>query len=333
MTATDTDIRLHRSGILVLLVGLALLAGGACKAAAKVAPEAGSTVSVTSITIDYRAYNGRVRHAEVLLPSWYSRRHNPALPLVISPHGRGGQGSSNARFWGTLPTTGGFAVVNPDGMGRRLARISYGYRGQIDDLARMPAIVEHALPWVHVDRGRVFALGSSMGGQETLLLVARHPQLLAGAAALDSVTDMTRRYGQLCRSKVSALLQTKMRRELGGTPSTRPVAYAARSPLAQADAIAASGVPLQIWWSTQDRIVIDQAHQSGALFRTLRGLRPHARVKAVIGSWEHSTEMRSTSLLPLALSDFGLLPHGFHARPGNVHVLLTGPAGLTPAAV
>jgi len=218
-------------------------------------------------------------------------------------------------------------------MGRRLDSISYGYRGKIDDLARMPAIVEAALPWVHVDLGRVYALGSSMGGQETLLLVARHPSLLAGAAALDSVTDMTRRYGQLCRSKVSALLQTKMRSELGGTPAGRPDAYAARSPLSRARALAASGVPLQIWWSTQDRIVIDQAHQSGTLFRTLRALHPQARVKAVVGSWQHSKEMRSTALLPLALIDFGLLPHGFEARPATVHVILTGPVGTSLPAV
>ena len=35
-----------------------------------------------------------------------------------------------------------------------------------------------------------------MGGQETALLVARHPHA-AGAAAMDSVTDLSRRYYQL----------------------------------------------------------------------------------------------------------------------------------------
>ena len=213
-------------------------------------------------------------------------------------------------------------------MGRRLDRISYGYRGQIDDLARMPAIVSKALPWVHVDRDRIFALGSSMGGQETLLLVARHPRLLAGAAAMDSVTDMARRYGQLRLSDVSAMLQSNMRTELGGTPAHAPGAYAARSPLSQARRIAASGVPLQIWWSTKDRIVIDQKHQSGTLFHTLRRLGPCAPLRAYIGSWRHSTEMRSTALLPLALIEFGLLPRGFESHPANVHVL-----DVTPVAV
>ena len=65
---------------------------------------------------------------------------------------------------------------------------SWGYRGQIDDLARMPRIVEaHG---VRVDRSRIYAIGGSMGGQETLLLAALHPHLLAGAAAFDPATDM-----------------------------------------------------------------------------------------------------------------------------------------------
>jgi poly(3-hydroxybutyrate) depolymerase len=328
MTAAAPHIRLHATRNTVLLLGLLLLLVAASRAAATISPEPGCSARVTSITITYTAHNGVRRHAEVLLPSWYTRHNNPPVPLVISPHGRGGQGSSNAKFWGTLPTTGGFAVVNPDGMGRRLDRISYGYRGQIDDLARMPAIVSRALPWVRVDRERIFALGSSMGGQETLLLVARHPTLLAGAAAMDSVTNMARRYGQLHLSDVSAMLQSNMRTELGGSPAAAPRAYAARSPLSQARRIAASGVPLQIWWSVKDRIVIDQEHQSGTLFRTLRRLGPCAPLTAYIGSWRHSTEMRSTALLPLALIRFGLLPRSFEARPASVHVLVATPVAV-----
>jgi poly(3-hydroxybutyrate) depolymerase len=262
---------------------------------------------VQVVTIAYTAHNGAVRDAELLLPSWYTRQNDPPLPLVISPHGRGGTGGGNAKYWGDMPTVGGFAVVNPDGMGRRLRRFSYGYRGQIDDLARMPDVISRTLPWVHVDRTRIFALGSSMGGQETLMLVARHPELLAGAAAMDSVTDLGRRYRQISDPD----LQSVMRREIGGAPDASPKAYAARSPLSWARAIAESGVPLRIWWSTKDRIVVDQEHQSGALYRELRRLGPSASVTARVGTWRHSHEMRSTSLLPLALIGLGLLPADF----------------------
>ena len=281
------------------------------------------------LTIEYTAHNGRSREATVLLPASY-RPGSPALPLIISPHGRGATGASNATFFGRMPTRGNFAVVSPDGMGRRTAGFSYGHTGQIDDLARMPRIVERELPWVRIDRRRIYALGSSMGGQETLLLVARHGRMLAGAAAMDSVTDLGRRYAQLPQVRstpayaerwgapVGICLQRAMQREVGGVPASAPRRYLARSPLAQAQKIASSGVPLQIWWSREDKIVFDQEHQSQALVDELRRLGTDAPLVAYSGSWAHSKEMRATALLPLALQDFGLLEPRFMSVPRDV---------------
>ena len=91
-----------------------------------------------------------------------------------------------------------------------------------------------------------------MGGQETLLLVARHPDLLAGAAAMDSVTDLGKRYAELptvacnkrCEQRFGEpygyVLQANMRREVGGAPIDAPAAYAARSPIHFARRIAFS---------------------------------------------------------------------------------------------
>ena len=143
-----------------------------------------------------------------------------------------------------------------------------------------------------------------MGGQETLLLLARHPRLLAGAAAFDSVTDLARQYrsfpripcDQACQKQCTALgrrLQSLAREEIGGTPKTQPGAYAVRSPVTYARSIAASCVPLQLWWSTADRIVVDQAQQSGALFERIRQLNPKAPVQAFVGYWAHSAEMQA----------------------------------------
>src|SRR5712691_9856788 len=263
-----------RRRVLRLLVLCALLATAV---AVPLARSATSQDAVRVWKIHYTSHDGVDRLAYVLLPAWYGPGDDPPLPVVISPHGRGADGLSNAKFWGNLPAIGRFGVFNPDGMGRRLERFSFGYSGQIDDLARMPSLATKALPWLRVDRRRIYALGSSMGGQETLLLVARHPHLLAGAAALDSVTDLARRYGQLPTVPCDArcvrrwgepygyALQASMRREVGGTPMEDPQGYASRSPLAQARSIASSGVPLQVWWSTKDRIVSDQRHQSEEL--------------------------------------------------------------------
>ena len=267
--------------------------------------------------IKYRAHNGARRVAYVSLPRRYGPRYHPRIPLVISPHGRGVTARVNLRMWGNLPALGSFAVVNPQGQGRRLKLFSWGWRGQIADLARMPSIVSHALPWLRVDRRGVFAMGTSMGGQETLLLLARYPRLLAGAAAFDSVTDMRQRYGAFKRLRCNARcrrawvhpighgIQKLARYEIGGTPWQRPLAYKLRSPITYARRIAHSGVPLELWWSRSDRVVSNQNYQSGQLLRRILSFNRRAAVEGFVGLWWHSSEMHS--LLVPALVDLGLL--------------------------
>ena len=171
--------------VLVLLLLLAVAA--ALAAAPAVESQDGGAVKV--LRFEYRSHTGADRTAYLVLPAWYGPDRRPRLPAVISPHGRGVDGSYNLRFWGALPARGPFALISPDGQGRRLPLYSWGYRGQIDDLARMPGILRRQLPWLRIDLRRIYAVGGSMGGQETLLLLARHPALLAGAVAFDSVTD------------------------------------------------------------------------------------------------------------------------------------------------
>ncbi|MGZ8783225.1 MAG: alpha/beta hydrolase family protein, partial [Gaiellaceae bacterium] len=193
---------------------------------------------------------------------------------------------------------------------------------QIDDLARMPEILRTTLPWLRIDRSRIYAFGGSMGGQETLLLLARHPKLLAGAAAFSSVTDLALQYRNFnrlqcknaCRTLVGrqfgSNLRKLARREIGGGPGSHPGGYAARSPVTYARAIARSCVPLQLWWSVADQVVVDQQRQTGRLFWDLRRINENANVEAFVGFWIHSAEMRARTGLPLALSRFGLLAQG-----------------------
>ncbi len=271
------------------------------------------------IVIRYQAHDGRRNRAVVLLPSWYGPGNNPPVPLIISPHGRGLSGRINAANWGNLPARGGFVVVNPDARGRRLSAHSWGFSRHVDELARMPEILGRTLPWLRVDAERIYAFGGSMGGQETLLLVARHPRLLAGAAAFDAVADFALQYrnfrrlscGKACLRAwgmpIGDGLRKLARKEIGGTPKTAPRAFAMRSPLSYANAIASSCVPLQLWWSVADQIVVDQARQSAKLFWELRRLNRGAPVEAFVGSWIHSREMQARTRLPLALATFGLL--------------------------
>jgi poly(3-hydroxybutyrate) depolymerase len=293
---------------------------------------AGSSQPPRRITIQYIAHNGRRRDAVVLLPHGYRPGNNPSIPLVIAPHGRGHTGALNAEFWGNIPSIGNFAVVNPDGEGRRLHRYSWGAPGQIADLARMPDIVEAALPWVNVDRSRLYAIGGSMGGQETLLLVGRYPSLLAGASAVDGVTDFPlqyRNYPRLpssgARGSFGRHLQKFAVREVGGTPRSVPGRWAARSPMTYARSIASSCTRLQIWWSRADVIVMDAERQSGRLFETLRRLNTTGPVDEYVGQWPHTRAMRASFDLPLMLAGFGLLPDEYAVeRLGATHESLPG---------
>lgn len=288
--------------------------------------------SVKAWPIDYRAHDGLLRQAFVLVPADYRPAVDPPLPLVIAPHGREVGAGTTCGLWGGLPAIGRFAVICPEGQGAHLPFESWGAPGQVADLARMPDVATRALPWLHVDRSRIYAVGGSMGGQEVLLLVARDPRLLAGAIAFDPVTDLARQYEEYPRLRcdracvarlgepLGRKLQHDARLEIGGTPATRPLAYANRSPLHFARQIADSGVPIELWWSTSDLVVQDQQTlQSGPFFARVRRIAPAAPLEAFVGSWIHSHEQRSTQRLPFALAQLGLLPASYLRRPDALH--------------
>jgi len=307
--------------VLALLVGLALAA-----------PADAGAQQVRKWKIHYRAHNGVPREAYVILPASYTPKTATPIPLVISPHGRGVSALANTKVWGGLPAQGEFAVISPDGQGRKLGRYSWGSAGQIEDLARMPQIVRLAMPWVKIDPHRIYAFGGSMGGQEVLLLLARHPRLLAGAAVFDAVTDLAMQYrkwpslrcSRSCRKKLKMPLGRQLQRlaneEVGAAPWVSPGAYGSRSPITYARGIARSCVPLQLWWSPRDQIVIDQKRQTGHFYDELIATNPQAPVYGFVGFWKHSAEMRAQTRLPLALATFGLLAAEFESHGSTVTV-------------
>jgi hypothetical protein len=140
------------------------------------------------------------------------------------------------------------------------------------------------------------------------LLVARYPHLLAGAAAFDPATDMARRYRDFAALPHGRDLQALARREVGGTPAQVPHAYAVRSPDHYEAAIARSGVPLQLYWSSRDRIIRDQLLETNQLAVAIDRYDERERLWDFHGDWNHTAEMRWNRRLPRALARFGLLP-------------------------
>lgn len=267
--------------------------------------------------VPYRAHNGKWRRIYLDLPRSYGPKRHPSLPLVISPHGRQSTARHNSSLWGPLPALDRFAVANPEGEGRTLGNESWGDPGQIADLARIPTLLHRKLPWLHIDRRRIYAVGGSMGGQEALLLLAHDPRLLAGVVAFDAPTNLAARYYALARLRNGPYLQRLMRREVGGTPQTASAQYQQRSPLDHARKIAFAGVPIELWWSRHDGVVVDQASQSGLLYQHIETLNPTAPIHQVIGNWPHMAEMNWQTDLPRALRWLGLFPTRSGRRRGD----------------
>jgi hypothetical protein len=291
----------------VVIAAVSAPAAFARTATPSVLPAATVKLPIRVVRFRYRTHNGETRYALLLLPGWYGRHHDPAIPLVISPHGRNTLPISDAKRWSDLPTRGRFAVVLPAGQGRVLHLYSWGYPGQIDDLARMPQLIHKAVPWFHYQRRRIYAVGTSMGGQEALLLLAHRPRLLAGVVAFDPAVNLSNRYRHFPRTASGMRVRKLCRTEVGGTPRQVPNAYRIRSPITYARQIARSHVPLELWWSTNDTVIVNQATQAGGFYRKLMHDDPEAPVLAVAGSWPHSAVASASSRLPYALARLGLM--------------------------
>jgi pimeloyl-ACP methyl ester carboxylesterase len=256
----------------------------------------------------YTTHDGKQSYALLLLPGWYGPSRHPAIPLVISPHGRNTTPETAAKRWYDLPTRGRFAVVLPAGQGRILQLYSWGYPGQISDLARMPTLASQAFPWLHYLRKHVYAIGASMGAQEVLLLLAKHPRMLAGVIAFDPATDLANRYYEFPDITFGRQDQQRARIEVGGTPKQVPQAYAVRSPISYVRRIAFSNVPVQLWWSIKDKVIVNQAQQAGRFYQQIKLINPAAPVVPYVGTWQHTGEVSAVYQLPAALARIGLLP-------------------------
>jgi hypothetical protein len=103
-------------------------------------------------------------------------------------------------------------------------------------------------------------------------------------------------------------LQRLAREEIGGTPARDPLAYELRSPDHYIEQIANADVPLQLYWSSRDRVIVDQRLETRALAISVRRDDPDARLWDFNGDRKHTAEMHANRRLPRALARFGLLP-------------------------
>src|SRR5215470_888704 len=81
--------------------------------AATASSSPGTPAGTTWRAVHFRDPSGSRAVLLVGMPDWYGPQRNPALPLVISPHARGGNPYKNKRRWGDLPGREGLIVLDP----------------------------------------------------------------------------------------------------------------------------------------------------------------------------------------------------------------------------
>jgi pimeloyl-ACP methyl ester carboxylesterase len=266
------------------------------------------------LAVPYHSWNRKARYATVVLPADYAPGNNEALPCIVQPHGRDATPLGPASRWGDLPTTQRFMVICPDSSGRRDPSNSWGVAGQLQDIAEIAGVVESSIPWVHIDRRRLYIVGISMGGQETLSTLARYPDLFAAGLCCDGNANLAARYREFPLVGM-ADSQKLMSWEIGGTPKKVPWLYARRSSTPFVGTLATCGVPIAIWWSQDDRIGYNQAtSQTGYLYSRIMLRNPAAPVVQVVGTGAHGSMLAGH---PEAAIEF--------LRPGGVWRTLPAP--------
>lgn len=265
--------------VLLLAVTAALLSSSCGESPAAPATTAWESVAQTSSDastiverVSYRSSGLRIV-GQVCRPA-----HGRPSPVLVWNHGgfEGLQGEWNGGLCVDLARLG-FAVVESAYRGED------GSDGQIeiclgeaDDVIRMLEIAVRQ-PWA--DPARVAMMGGSHGGCITLQAIARGARVHAAVnifgatdfAALHSFWRAQRDAGAFVT--VYQDLLTRIERATGGTPSQASAAYAARSPVRIAAAIAARGIPLLTVHGTSDLLVpVEQGCALAAAIGTTEGL-------------------------------------------------------------
>jgi polyhydroxybutyrate depolymerase len=150
------------------------------------APRVAGTASRVNVTA-----GGRERSFVLYVP----KSLKPHAPLLFVLHGSGGDGASMREVTGyefdMLADAQGFLVVYPDGYEEtwndcRKASPHPARRMHIDDEGFIQAMIAKEALEHGADKGRVFAVGHSNGGQLAFRLALEQPERFAGVAAISA---------------------------------------------------------------------------------------------------------------------------------------------------
>jgi len=230
----------------------------------------------SSRVIEYRALDGEVRRAALLLPTDYEEGRR--LPVVVEVYG-GGTGSEGRHVFGgsaavfnwQLLAARGYAVLWPD------MPLSNG-----DPMRQLPGLVLPAVDRL-IDLGigdptRLGLIGQSYGGYCVLALITETPRFRAAVAVAGTV-DLISHYGSLSASGDSRWLGWAESGQggLGGSLWEKRAAFIENSPLFYLDRVE---TPLLLVCGTREP---EEASQAGEAFSALRRLDKHVEARLYEG--------------------------------------------------
>lgn len=241
-------------------------------------------------------YDNTVKELLLALPlKWKkSKKYN----LIISPHFFGAtyfenyyMGSSamieTFSGWRGLASKYNVMVAIPLGHGRVYDRMSLAHEGQIQDLSKFPGMLE----LMEYKINKVYAGGISMGGMETLTLVGKFPKIFSAAFSYNGIADLSAWYEDVVDNKTDKKLQDMevpklVFEEIGYTPDKNKEEYLKRSAVNHIKNL--SGIPLMIYWSSMESIVVNQqTKQSKMLADKIKSNYPDAEIFDYDHSFDH----------------------------------------------
>ncbi|MGN0847533.1 MAG: prolyl oligopeptidase family serine peptidase [Kiritimatiellia bacterium] len=239
------------------------------------------------------------------------------VPLVVGLHTWSGDYRQVEHYRTVLDYARwkGWAMVGPNFRGPNSTPPACGGEPAVQDIVDA---IDYAKAQVKIDPKRVYIVGGSGGGHMTLLMLGRHPEIFAGAAAFCPITDLARWHADslLKHPGRVARYAAMMEGACGGTPAEKPEEYRRRSPLTWLARAKAAGVPTYIVTGIHDGWT--GSVPVGHAMRGFNALADAADVfsEADIGAIEE------TRLVPAALAYAGARDP-FYGERNRIHVRRT----------
>jgi len=143
--------------------------------------------SVATIQVNFKDQNGSARNTVSLysVPDKYTPEQ--AWPLVVALHGYGDTATAFHNLWKSVTDSLGFVLLTPQGEER--TKEGFGWTWGSNAERAVQISIDIARGAVHIDQGRIYLTGFSLGGSLCYKLGLKYPHIFHGIAPLGAPFD------------------------------------------------------------------------------------------------------------------------------------------------